>query len=249
LPQVRGQNRFYETTVEFLAHTEGLAGELAAGLDTVSLGVAPHSIRAVPLEDIVAIARWARNRDLPVHMHVSEQPAENEACVREHGLTPISLFENAELLGPDFTAVHAIHVSQEEIEMLAHAQATICSCPTTERNLGDGIIAMDRVMQSKIPVALGSDSQAQIDSLEDARELDYHLRLKQEQRVILDEIDNQKIATRLFECATRNGARALSLRAGELAVDAVADFLTVDLNDPSIAGNGPSPCCPSSSSV
>jgi formimidoylglutamate deiminase len=244
LPQVRGQNRFYETTVEFLAHTEGLAGELAAGLDTVSLGVAPHSIRAVPLEDIVAIARWARNRDLPVHMHVSEQPAENEACVREHGLTPISLFENAELLGPDFTAVHAIHVSQEEIEMLAHAQATICSCPTTERNLGDGIIAMDRVMQSKIPVALGSDSQAQIDSLEDARELDYHLRLKQEQRVILDEIDNQKIATRLFECATRNGARALSLRAGELAVDAVADFLTVDLNDPSIAGNGPESLLP-----
>jgi formimidoylglutamate deiminase len=237
LPRVRGQNRFYETTAEFLVNADTLGREFSADPSHVSLGVAPHSVRAVPSEEIAVIAAWGRKRDLPVHMHVSEQPAENEASIREHGLAPVALLEKAGLLGPNFTAVHAIHIGREEIEMLAHAEATICSCPTTERNLGDGVIAIDQVMQGGIHVALGSDSQAQIDPLEDARELDYHLRLTHRQRVILDEIAGQEIAERLFRCATANGARSLSVRSGELAVDSIADFFTVDLEDPSIAGH------------
>ena len=170
-------------------------------------------------------------------MHVAEQVAENAACLREYGLTPVHLLNKEKLLGPDFTAVHAIHISSDEIAMLAEANATICSCPTTERNLGDGIIAADHVMTAGIRIAFGSDSQAQIDPLEDARELDYHLRLKQQERAILDQIGDQTLASRLFDCATLHGARALDLPGGGLTPGSFADFFTVDLNDVSIAGH------------
>jgi formimidoylglutamate deiminase len=121
--------------------------------------------------------------------------------------------------------------------MLAGANATICSCPTTERNLGDGIIPADHVMSAGIRIAFGSDSQAQIDPLEDARELDYHLRLERQERAILDPIAAQTLASRLFDCATVHGARALALPGGSLTPGSFADFFTVDLNDVTIAGH------------
>jgi formimidoylglutamate deiminase len=237
LPRDPGQMRFFETTPEFLANMDAMTQEYAAGSPDVRLGVAPHSIRAVPLDDVREIAAWARDRRLPLHMHMAEQVAENEACLREYGATPVALMGKARLLGPDWTAVHAIHITADETAMLADAGATICSCPTTERNLGDGIIAADHVMKSGVRVALGSDSQAQIDPLEDARELDYHLRLTHQQRAILDQIGEQALAARLFDCATVNGARALSVPSGTLAADSFADFFTIDLRDVSIAGS------------
>jgi formimidoylglutamate deiminase len=238
LPRDPGQTRFFETAPEFLANMDALLHEVpASASDNVRLGVAPHSIRAVPLEDLRHIAAWARAKGLPIHMHMAEQVAENEACVREYGATPIALAGNCGLLGPDWTAVHAIHITADEIGMLASAGASICSCPTTERNLGDGILAADKVMQANVPVAFGSDSQAQIDPLEDARELDYHLRLTQEQRAILDQIHGQNLASRLFDCATINGARALAIPAGVLKTGSSADFFTIDLSDISVAGH------------
>jgi formimidoylglutamate deiminase len=237
LPRDPGQTRFFETTPEFLANMEALVREYLGGSAEVRLGVAPHSIRAVPLDDLCQIVTWARDKSLPLQMHMAEQIAENEACVREYGATPVALIGKAGMLGPDFTAVHAIHITAEEAAMLADAAATICSCPTTERNLGDGILAADRVMQAGVRVALGSDSQAQIDPLEDARELDYHLRLEHQRRAILDQIDGQSLAVRLFDCATVNGARSLAVPTGTLAAGSFADFFTVDLRDISIAGH------------
>jgi formimidoylglutamate deiminase len=181
---------------------------------------------------------------VPLHMHVSEQSAENEASIREYGTTPVTLLNNARLLGPEWTAIHAIHISADEIAMLAAAGAGICACPTTERNLGDGIFCADRVAQRVIPVALGSDSQTQIDPLEDARDLDYHLRLKCQQRAILDQIGDQPLAQRLFACATTNGARALAVPAGDLSIGSLADFFTIDLRDPSVAGHSASDLLP-----
>jgi len=236
LPRDPGQTRFFETTPEFLTNTEALTHEYTAASD-VSISVAPHSIRAVPLDDLREIAAWARARSLPLHMHMAEQVAENEACAHEYGATPVALLGEAGLLGPDWTAVHAVHITGDETAMLADASSTICSCPTTERNLGDGILAADQVMKAQIRVALGSDSQAQIDPLEDARELDYHLRLTHQQRAILDQIGDQELAARLFDCATSNGARALAIPAGTLALGSCGDFFTVDLRDLSIAGN------------
>ena len=232
LPPDPGQIRFYETASQFLENMAALADSAE-----VCIGVAPHSLRAVPLDDLKQIAAWSRERKLPLHMHVAEQIAENEACLREHGLPPAALLGREGLLGPDFTAVHAIHITAEEIGLLARSGTTVCSCPTTERNLGDGVIVADQVMGQGIRIALGSDSQAQIDPLEDARQLEYHLRLDRQQRAILDQIGGQNLASRLFDCATVNGARALGVPAGELAGGALADFFAVDLDDLSIAGH------------
>ena len=226
LPPDPGQIRFYETARQFLDNMEALAAAT-----NVQVGVAPHSLRAVPLGELKEIVAWTRAHKLPLHMHVAEQVGENEACLREYGLTPVALLGREGLLGRDFTAVHAIHITAEEISSLSRSATTICSCPTTERNLGDGIIAADLVMRQGIPIALGSDSQAQIDPLEDARQLEYHLRLERQQRAILDQIGNQTLASRLFDCATIHGANALGVPTG------LADFFTVDLEDLSIAGH------------
>jgi formimidoylglutamate deiminase len=237
LPHDPGQIRFFESTSAFLENMSALINGYSTASSEVRFGVAPHSIRAVPLSELKEIATWSRGNDLPLHMHVAEQVAENAACLREYGVTPIKLLDKEKLLGPDFTAVHAIHISSDEIAMLAEASATICSCPTTERNLGDGVLAADRVATAGIRIALGSDSQAQIDPLEDARELDYHLRLEQQQRAILDQIATKTLSSRLFECATTHGARALALPGEHLKPGSFADFFTVDLNDVSIAGH------------
>jgi formimidoylglutamate deiminase len=237
LPQDPGQIRFIESGSDFLANMDTLIHETSSAVSEVRFGVAPHSVRAVPLRDLKEIVEWSRANRFPVHMHVSEQVAENLACVREYGATPVALLHREEILGSDFTAIHAIHIREDEIAMLAGADATIGSCPTTERNLGDGILAADRVMAARIRVALGSDSQAQIDPLEDARELDYHLRLERQERAILDPLSEQTLALRLFNCATVHGARALGVPGGELTPGSFADFFTVDLKDVSIAGH------------
>jgi formimidoylglutamate deiminase len=244
LAQDPGQIRFFEPASQFLDSMDALMKHYGTDAAGVQLGVAPHSLRAVPLGPLKEIAAWARQRNLPLHMHVAEQVAENEACVREYGSTPVALLGKEELLGTDFTAVHAIHITSDEIDLLAKANTTVCSCPTTERNLGDGVIVADQAMRKGIRFALGSDSQAQIDPLEDARQLEYHLRLEQQKRAILDQIDGQALAPRLFECATVQGARALQVSSGDFTPGASADFFTIDLEDPSIAGNSPDDLLP-----
>ena len=236
LPRDPGQRRFLESASTFIDRMDALMRDYPCS-QHVHFGIAPHSIRAVPLGDLKEIAAWRATAGLPLHMHVSEQLAENEACVREYGLTPVELLRKEGILSSGFTAVHAIHISASEIEMLAEAKSTICACPTTERNLGDGIFPADRVMEAGIPVALGSDSQALIDPLEDARELDYHLRLQVQKRAILDQVHGRPLAASLFDCATTYGARSLGVSCGKLTVGNVADFFTIDLSDPSLAGN------------
>jgi formimidoylglutamate deiminase len=234
-----GQTRFFETTREFLSNMAALAQQFNACPDLIGFGVAPHSIRAVPLEELREIVAWSRERKFPIHMHVAEQREEITACEKEYGLSPVALFDREKLLGPDFTAVHAVHISAQEMDQFAASGATVCSCPTTERNLGDGVVAADELSERGIRIAFGSDSQAQIDPFEDARELDYHLRLVQEKRAILDQIGHQEIAARLYECATVNGARAMMIPGGDLEPGSPADFFTVNLSDPRIAGHSP----------
>ena len=237
LPPDPGQRRFIESGAEFLRNMEALLQVQSA---QVHFGVAPHSLRAVPLPELHRIAEWAQAHRFPLHMHVSEQVAENTACLREHGATPVTLLEREGLLHSAFTAVHAVHVTADEIAALARAAITVCSCPTTERNLGDGFVPVDAMLSAGVSIALGSDSQAQIDLLEDARQLEYHLRLLRQRRAILDlEPAAQQapsLAARLFRCATSEGARSLALPCGELQPGWPADFFTVDLDDCSIAG-------------
>ena len=136
------------------------------------------------------------------------------------------------MLNERFVCVHAIHINEEEVLALAKSNAIVCACPTTERNLGDGIVPTDMLFKNGVRVSLGSDSHTQIDLLEDARELEYHLRLQHQKRNVLakEEKDVSSLARKLFECATTNGARSIGLN------ETRADFFTVDLNDPTIAG-------------
>lgn len=237
-PPHPGQARFYESTEAYLRNLQSLV-ESTSGKDCVTVGAAPHSIRAVPLAPFRELAAFALSRDLPLHLHVSEQPAENEACLAEYGSTPVSLLARHGLLDARTTLVHAIHLTEAEFAVVAQADATICSCPTTERNLGDGIFPALDAARLGIPIALGTDSQAQIDILEDARQLEYHLRLAHRERGILDGISNEPIANRLFRSATRSGYRALGIHGGTLAPGEPADFFTFDLNDLAVLGADP----------
>jgi formimidoylglutamate deiminase len=230
-----GQRRFYETCDGYLQNLEALLGE-TAGNPQVRVGAAPHSVRAVPLSAIQEIAAFAKARELPLHMHISEQPAENEACVAEYGKTPVTLMSERGILSRRTTLVHAIHLDAAEFAHVAQSGSTICSCPTTERNLGDGVFPADVAARLGISVAFGTDSQAQIDILEDARENEYHLRLVQRQRGILDNANGEEIAPRLLQSATAAGYRALGLSGGNLAPGEPADFFTLDLNDAALLG-------------
>jgi formimidoylglutamate deiminase len=206
------------------------------------IGIAPHSVRAVPLDYLKAVIGYATEHDLKIHMHVAEQPAEVSACVEEYGRTPVALLETEGLLSNRFTAVHAIHVTPKAIASFAETGAMVCACPTTERNLGDGVVPADEYLKHGVAICLGTDSHAQIDLFEDARELEYHLRLQKLERAVLDSEAqapvprSQALASRLFDCATTNGARSIGAPGGSLAPGKPADFFTVDLGDPSIAG-------------
>ena len=234
------QARFIEQTSDlYLTNVETLRGDLASMSGEAWVGVAPHSVRAVPLDYLKAIVEHGHQANLPVHMHVAEQPAEVSACIAEHGRSPVALLESEGLLSDHFTGVHMIHITAKAARMLAAAQAMVCACPTTERNLGDGVVPMDLLLAENVSVSLGTDSQTQIDLLEDARELEYHLRLQKLERAVLsqpDDEDRSAIATRLFDCATINGARSLGNTSPPLEAGSGADFFTVDLEDPSIAG-------------
>jgi formimidoylglutamate deiminase len=237
------QIRFIENSPEtYLNHLDQLlaAPELKDGMAWA--GVAPHSVRAVPLDYLKHIVAFAKERALPVHMHVAEQAAEVTACMEEYGRSPVALLDTEGLLSPRFTAVHAIRVTAEDIGAIARTGALICACPTTERNLGDGIVPVYAYFKEGVPVALGTDSQIQIDLLEDARELEYHVRLWHKERNVLapeNDASSSALARRLFDCATISGAKSIGFSGGKLEPEAPADFFTVDLDDPSIAGSWP----------
>ncbi|MGH9968609.1 MAG: formimidoylglutamate deiminase [Pyrinomonadaceae bacterium] len=234
------QARFIEAdSNDYLRHLAQLQSSLANNGGQAWVGIAPHSVRAVPLNYLKEVVAFGNDRRLPVHMHVAEQQAEVSACIHEYGRSPVALLETEGLLSDRFTAVHAIHVTPKAARMLSKARAQVCACPTTERNLGDGIVPAHMFFENNVCVSLGTDSQIQVDLLEDARELEYHLRLQRMERVVLADQDGEghsALAARLFDCVTINGAHSIGATGGALVPGTPADFFTVDLDDPSIAG-------------
>jgi formimidoylglutamate deiminase len=240
LPADAGQIRFIEPDADkFLRDVETLRGDIAAMSATVSFGLAPHSVRAVPREYLKTIAAWAQGRGLPLHMHVAEQPAEIAACVAEYGVTPFEFLDELGLLTPEFTAIHAIHLQPGEIARMGDAKITVGACPTTERNLGDGILCADELIDAGVSIAFGTDSHTQTDALENARELESNLRLRHLQRAVLDGRQGESLPALLLDFATRGGARSLDVDTGSLEPGKPADFFTVNISDCSIAGSLP----------
>jgi formimidoylglutamate deiminase len=221
---------------------EGSAGEYLKNLDALSrhvpVGAAPHSVRACPAEWIREIAQEAFRRGWPLHLHLAEQRGEVEQCQAEHGTTPALLLDKLGVLRDSTTAVHAVHLSPQDIAALGRARATVCACPTTERNLGDGVVRADLLLEAGARLCIGSDSEVQLSPLEDARQLEYHLRLVLEQRAILDleQAGVGGLGAKLYGIASEGGMRSLGLPGGALRPGDPADFIAVDLDDPSIAG-------------
>src|SRR5262245_30982794 len=155
-----------DSVVDFIEEVDGLR---ALG---IVVGVAPHSVRACPADWLEAIGRYAASESLPLHVHADEQPKEIEECLAEHGCRPIELLERTGCLSERTTVVHATHADGAELDLLASSGATICVCPTTEADLGDGFLPAERVRTRGIPLCIGSDSNVRIDPLEELRELE-----------------------------------------------------------------------------
>jgi formimidoylglutamate deiminase len=138
----------------------------------VRVGVAPHSVRACPAEWLEEIGRYAEEEQLPLHVHADEQPKEIEECLAEHGCRPIELLARTGCLGARATVVHATHADGAELDLLASTGTTVCACPTTEADLGDGFLPAERIRARGIPLCIGSDSNVRIDPFEELRELE-----------------------------------------------------------------------------
>jgi len=187
----------------------------------VRIAAAIHSVRAVDPPSMRTVAEWARKRKAPLHIHLAEQPAEVDECLAVEGCTPAQLLEREGILGPDLTAIHAIHVDDDDVGLLGRHKVSICACPTSERDLGDRVGLLHRIADAGSPLCVGSDSNAVIDMLEEARGLELDQRRATGRRV-LHQPDE------LFRAATIGGMRSLGWDAGELKAGMLADFITVD---------------------
>ena len=222
---------------EFLSQCERLRARVAES-DNATMAVAPHSVRAVAAEWLKPIHDWAVHANVPFHVHVSEQIAEVEACVAAYGLRPVELLNDAGVLDARTTAVHATHLAVQEIALLARARATVCACPTTERDLGDGFLQGTALHAAGVRIVIGSDSQTVIDPWEEVRLIEYHERLRKNERVLLTRAAGGRLAVapELLCFGTSDGARALQVDAGAISEGKVADMVAVDLTHVQLAG-------------
>jgi formimidoylglutamate deiminase len=194
-----GIERFRQGSVaDYLEQLESLR---AGG---VRVGVAPHSVRACPRDWLEALGAYARDHDLPIHVHADEQPREIAECLAEHGLRPIELLAETGCLTARTTVVHATHADGRELDLLAQAGARVCACPTTEANLGDGFLPVERLLHRGIGLCIGSDSNVRIDPFEELRELDGIARRQSGRRNVLTVDD-------LLSIGADEGAAALGL--------------------------------------
>ncbi|MFB0618431.1 formimidoylglutamate deiminase [Streptomyces sp. AGS-58] len=201
--------------------------------DHARIGAAIHSVRAVPAGQLATVARWAEERRAPLHVHLSEQTAENDACLAAHGRTPTRLLADHGALGPRTTGVHSTHLTDEDIALLGGSGTGTCMCPTTERDLADGIGPAAALQRAGSPLSLGSDSHAVIDLLEEARAMELDERLRTRTR-------GHWTAAALLRAATADGHTALGWDdAGTIEPGALADLTTIALDTVRTAGPPP----------
>lgn len=209
--------------------------ERVAALPTTATsrpGAAIHSIRAVPVDALAPVAEFARERGWPIHAHVSEQPAENADAVAELGATPTQLLARAGVLGADFTSVHATHLTDEDIAATGSSHSTVCMCCTTERDLADGVGPAGLLAAAGAGLSVGSDAHMMIDLIEEARSIEWDLRVTTGRRGHVD-------VASLAEALTLGGARSIGWDAGVIEAGRLADLTVVDLETPRTAGASP----------
>lgn len=228
-PPNRHQLRFSDGSADAWAERSSLLKER----DHARIGAAIHSVRAVPARELATVARWAEERRAPLHVHLSEQTAENDACRTAHDRTPTRLLADHGVLGPRTTGVHNTHLTDEDIALLGSTGTGTCMCPTTERDLADGIGPAVALQRAGSPLSLGSDSHAVIDLLEEARAMELNERLRTRTR-------GHWTAAALLRAASADGHAALGWTdAGSLEAGALADFTTIALDSVRTAGPVP----------
>jgi formimidoylglutamate deiminase len=187
----------------------------------IAVGLAPHSVRACPREWLEELGRYAASERLVLHVHANEQPREIEECLAEHGRRPIELLADCGCLGERTTVVHATHANGAELDLLRDSGSTICACPTTEADLGDGFLPAIRVRHRGVPLCIGSDSNVRIDPFEELRQLEGIARRQDGRRDVYG-------TDELWAIGGANGARALGI--------ATWDEIEVDAEHPSLHG-------------
>jgi formiminoglutamate deiminase len=226
------QQRFGDgTATAWAERVDGLRTDVESH-EQVIVGAAIHSVRAVPPAEMTAVVEWADTHRAPLHVHSSEQTAEVDECIAVHNCTPTALLRDNGVLGSRTTAVHATHVTGQDIADMDRTATGVCFCPTTERDLGDGIGPAPALLAGQGPFSLGSDSHAMIDLFEEARAVELDERLARRERGIVS-------AATLLDSATAAGQRALGwTEAGNLRVGAHADLVAVDTRSIRTAGGG-----------
>ncbi|MEV5437950.1 formimidoylglutamate deiminase [Streptomyces sp. NPDC052682] len=228
-PPTTHQLRFSDRTAEAWAERCSALKER----DHARIGAAIHSVRAVPADQLATVAGWAQERRAPLHVHLSEQTAENDACRAAHGCTPTQLLADHGVLGPRTTGVHNTHLTDEDIYLIGSTGTGTCMCPTTERDLADGIGPAVALMKAGSSLCLGSDSHAVIDLLEEARAMELDERLRTRTR-------GHWTAAALLYAATSDGHAALGWTdTGTIEAGARADLTTIALDSVRTAGPPP----------
>jgi formiminoglutamate deiminase len=197
--------------------------------DITRVGVAAHSVRAVPQAALRVVAELGAGR--PMHVHVSEQPAENDACLAHYRRTPTALLAECGMLGPQATAVHATHVSDDDIGCLSASGTSVCLCPSTERDLADGLGRAGPLAAAGVPLSIGTDQQTAVDPIGEARGVEEHERLRTGRR-------GRFAAGELLAMLTRHDTIGWP-DAGRLAVHQRADLVAVRLDSVRTAGAQP----------
>ncbi|HYO39694.1 MAG TPA: formimidoylglutamate deiminase [Nocardioidaceae bacterium] len=228
LPPEGVQRRFSDGTAErWVQRVE----EADLGPD-VRLGAALHSVRAVPRDQMWHVTGWAGRTAAPLHVHLSEQVAENDACLAAYDMTPAELLEDVGALGRRSTAVHATHLTTDDTALLGASGTHACLCPTTERDLGDGIGPSRALHDAGSSLTLGTDSHAVVDLFEEMRAIELDERLATQER-------GHWSAVELLVAATATGHRSLGFeRVGRIEVGARADLVTLDTASVRTAGTG-----------
>ena len=231
-PLAGPQLRFGDGTAQAWAKRVSALGADARGAlgPTARVGAAIHSVRAVPPEQMRTVVAWSHAFGAPLHVHLSEQVAENDACLAAYRATPTAVLYDAGVLGPRTSVIHATHLTSADIRLLGGSEVFACVCPTTEADLADGIGPFRALAAAGCRLTVGSDSQAVIDLFEEARRIEMYERLASTQR-------GHFTADALGTAVTWDGHASLGWpEAGEIAPGSLADLVTVGLDSPRLAG-------------
>ncbi len=221
-----GLPRFRDTSVQAFIRRVDELREWSEGRSLAEVGVAAHSVRAVPRRWLEEIGGYADRYDLPLHIHADEQEREIEECLSENGVRPVQLLAQTGFLGPNTTIVHATHASEEELDLISEHGTSVCACPTTEGNLGDGFLPAEGILDRGIRLSVGSDSHVRVDPFEELRELETNARrLSGRRNVLLIEEETSPTPYLL-----RTGWGRVGTEAGD-----PADMIEIDLSHPTLA--------------